>query len=155
MAEPVPNGQWAHEHDACAGCGSTERPHHAKGYCRSCAPRALYYQPNGWPSGLTSCTGCGGEPGDVGYRSRGLCNRCWEKAAAANELAKHGRKQTHRGLSGGQLLARQLVDLVGVTTAARDVGVHRVKFAAMVRGKALVSQAMARRITKQIREHSR
>jgi hypothetical protein len=155
VAEPVPQGKWAHEHDCCAGCGTTQKEHHAKGYCRSCAPRALYYQANGWPTGVAQCAQCQRLPGEVGYRSRGLCNHCWEKAAAANTLAEHGRKQAHRGLAGGQLLARQLVDLVGVSQAARDLHVPKPKFVAMVKGKVHVSQAMARRITKTLREYQR
>jgi len=27
---------WARDYDACIGCGTTERPHHAHGLCRRC-----------------------------------------------------------------------------------------------------------------------
>ncbi len=29
-------GKWATRHDCCRGCGSTERPHRARGFCRQC-----------------------------------------------------------------------------------------------------------------------
>ncbi len=29
-------GKWATQHDCCRGCGSTERPHWARGFCRQC-----------------------------------------------------------------------------------------------------------------------
>jgi len=32
-------GQWAREYDRCQECGTTERPHYARGLCERCYHR--------------------------------------------------------------------------------------------------------------------
>jgi hypothetical protein len=38
-APRIPTGRWARDHDACRGCGTTARPHHAGGRCTACYQR--------------------------------------------------------------------------------------------------------------------
>lgn len=35
-AEGTSPGQWAEDHDACVRCGTTDRPHAARGHCARC-----------------------------------------------------------------------------------------------------------------------
>jgi hypothetical protein len=35
-------GVWSASHDACQGCGTTERPHEAKGLCHRCYVKSRY-----------------------------------------------------------------------------------------------------------------
>lgn len=41
------NGRWSMKHDACVGCGGTDRPHSGKGYCDRCFGRERYRQKHG------------------------------------------------------------------------------------------------------------
>jgi len=49
---PQPIGRWSTEHDACSGCGSTERRHTARGLCRLCYMTA--YNKASWAKHKTS-----------------------------------------------------------------------------------------------------
>jgi len=61
-------GRWARDWDRCRGCGTTERPHFAKGLCRPCYTRA-------WDRGDYCCVDCGEEITRWGIR----CNSCATK----------------------------------------------------------------------------
>ena len=67
---------WARYFDHCQKCGSSDRPHHAKGFCHACyqqrAPR--FRRSDGWSSKWKVCRCC--ETTEAPHHSKGLCTRC-------------------------------------------------------------------------------
>ena len=87
--ERILGERWSLEYLACRGCGSTERPHQARGFCKRCHDR-LYYDATHakrryarkadhpeWSYLYDACVACGTT--ERPHRSRGMCGACYQK----------------------------------------------------------------------------
>lgn len=70
--------RWARHFDQCITCGTTERPHLAKGSCGQCydkARRPLRYRVYKWAKQWPECVNCGGTKSK--HKALGLCEACY------------------------------------------------------------------------------
>ena len=97
------DGRWARKWDCCQECGTTERPHCAKGLCLACYKRKR-------SKGKNWCIDCGDE---IDPRS----TRCYSCAAIARrEHGDYDGEETRRKLSEAVKAAHARGDFDGVFT---------------------------------------
>lgn len=92
-AERSLNGRWSVAHERCVQCGTTDRPHQARGLCNLCHGRQVYKSKAGLPSKPSkdrrpadgrwsvahpACVSCGTT--EHRHEARGLCVRCYYHA---------------------------------------------------------------------------
>jgi hypothetical protein len=77
VAAKGPISEWSLEHDRCQDCGTTERPHKAKGLCSTCYSRTRRPTRPAWSTRHEQCVTCGTDA--VPHKAGGECKRCYRR----------------------------------------------------------------------------